>query len=274
MKISIQAGHGLTPPGELCYPRRAKLDHWHYQRGVLDLTGLECGHFGVSEGRRWVEDEFNMHMAELVARKVLARGHSIYSLRALDHRTGERDRSIVKSIPDDLHPDLQPSQWLAVERWRYCASVEAILRTMEEKTKAPPRRGARWRGWSWDPEAAIWFERQQRSDIYISFHVNAYTKPDVHGLEFFHYRKSQKGKAAAGLLKKAFLNRFKGHRLDTGRPYKVHSSGLYEVRKSGPPAVLIECGYQTNDGDLRVLTDADEADKLAEALADGIDAIA
>ncbi len=277
MKISLQCGHGLTPPGKLCYPRRAALDHWHYQRGVIDLRGKDCGTFGVGEGGLFVEDEFNAHMGALVAGKIIARGHSIYSLRALDHRTGELDGSIVQAIPDDLHPDLLPSQWNPQPRWKYCASVEAQLRTLEDGTRRPPRRGRRWppwAGWSWDPETALWLERKQKSDLYISVHVNAYTRPAVHGLEFFHCRGSRKGAAAAGIMATAFVEAFSGHRLDTGRPYKVHASRLYELRKSGPPAVLVELGYQSNIDDLRVLTDPDQADQLADALAEGIDRIA
>ena len=278
MKISLQMGHGLTPPSPLCYPRKSKLDYWHYQRGVIDLTGKGCGRFGTDDdGREWIEDVYNAHMGSLVAKKIITRGHSIYPLRGLDAETGELDQSIVQSVPDDLHPDINSRNWYPRERWRYCASLEAQLRTIEDNTRRPPRRGrwlARWsERWSWDPEAALWLERRQQSDLYVSIHVNAFTRPGVHGLEFFHCRGSRKGKAAAGIMAAAFVERFSGHRLDTGRPIKVHATRHFELRRSGPPAVLIELGYQTNDGDLRALTDRDTADRLAEALAEGIDRI-
>jgi hypothetical protein len=273
MNISLQAGHGLTPPSPLCYTRKSRLDHWHYQRSTIDLRGKECGHFGTEEGRQFIEDCYNMRFASCLAKKLIERGHRVFPLRGLDDKTGELELGVVHSIPDDLHPDLKPSDWVACERWRYCASVSTVLRTMEEGTKRPPRRGTRWRGWSWDPEAALWFERRQRNDLYLSIHVNAFTRPSIHGLEFFHYDRSRKGKAAAGIMAAAFVERFSGHRLDTGRPYKVHASRLFEVRRSGPPAVLVELGYQTSPGDLQALTDPDTADRLAEALAEGIDRI-
>lgn len=101
------------------------------------------------------------------------------------------------------------------------------------------------------------------ADYFISLHTNASGDPVPSGSEALVF--SQPSAASAlGTDILGWLNRLTGLR-DRG---VITRSGLYVLRKTRMPAVLVELGFITNPNDARLLRD--EPELFAEAIYNGI----
>lgn len=120
-------------------------------------------------------------------------------------------------------------------------------------------------------------------DISISLHCDSSDSPSPRGAHVCHHRNyhgdgsytdSSKGKALAeaiaGPLCKLMPGRADHVQARPDRSCRPNKSSLYVLRKTVPPAVLVECGFLTNPGDASVLRDTPGA--IARAIAQGVDA--
>ena len=120
-------------------------------------------------------------------------------------------------------------------------------------------------------------------DISISLHCDSSDSATACGAHVCHHRNyhgdgsytdSARGKALAkaiaGPLCKLMPGRTDHVQARPDRSCRPNKSSLYVLRKTVPPAVLVECGFLTNPGDASVLRDTPGA--IARAIAQGVDA--
>lgn len=120
-------------------------------------------------------------------------------------------------------------------------------------------------------------------DISISIHCDSSDSPSPRGAHVCHHRTyhddgtctdSAQGKALAeaiaGPLCKLMPGRADHVQARPDRSCRPNKSSLYVLRKTVPPAVLVECGFLTNPGDASLLRDTPGA--IARAIAQGVDA--
>lgn len=120
-------------------------------------------------------------------------------------------------------------------------------------------------------------------DISISIHCDSSDSPSPRGAHVCHHRTyhddgtctdSAQGKALAeaiaGPLCKILPGRADHVQARPDRSCKPNKTSLYVLRKTVPPAVLVECGFLTNPGDASVMHDTPGA--IARAIAQGVDA--
>lgn len=120
-------------------------------------------------------------------------------------------------------------------------------------------------------------------DISISLHCDSSDSATACGAHVCHHRNyhgdgsytdSAQGKALAkaiaGPLCKLMPGRTDHVQARPDRSCRPNKSSLYVLRKTVPPAVLVECGFLTNPGDASVLRDTPGA--IARAIAQGVDA--
>lgn len=84
-------------------------------------------------------------------------------------------------------------------------------------------------------------ENASKSTLFISIHCNSHKKPEAHGLEVWYYEGSYKGIQLARIMQEQLVN---GTGL-TDRGIKS-SAGLYVLRKTIAPAILIELPFISN----------------------------
>lgn len=271
MRISLQAGHGLTPPRPYCYPRKSKLTRWHYQRGEMDLQGTSAEHFGTEEGRRFREDLYTARFCGLLIPELVAQGHEVYPLRAMDPVTGQLDTRRMMVTPR-LLPKLSIDDAQLEQRWKFCAGVADAVRARKTgRDVCPPWR---WKlGGSFDPVAPLWAERRfAESELYLSIHVNAYNTP-AHGFTVWHQTRAARP-AAMAILDSVNAEFGRGtareHRL-VDRRYQLMRDHFWETSRSGPPAVIVELGFMTDPEDLAALTKRVVAERLATSIAAGVE---
>ena len=102
----------------------------------------------------------------------------------------------------------------------------------------------------------------------VSIHQNSYSDPDVKGPQVFYFQGSDEGKSLAEAVQKS-LN----EKLEIADPRSVKgNSSYYLLKKSPSVTVIAECGFLTNPSEAEKLQDEAYQYKVAEALAEGIEA--
>lgn len=84
-------------------------------------------------------------------------------------------------------------------------------------------------------------ENVSKSTLFISIHCNSHKKPEAHGIEVWYYEGSHKGMQLARIMQEQLVN---GTGL-SDRGIKP-SAGLYVLRKTIAPAILIELPFISN----------------------------
>lgn len=86
------------------------------------------------------------------------------------------------------------------------------------------------------------------ADYFISIHVNASTNPDLNGTECYVYSQPSAASALAQSILTSVVNA-----VGTKDNGVRTNSGLYVLRKTVMPAVLVETAYVTNESDAQKL---------------------
>lgn len=101
------------------------------------------------------------------------------------------------------------------------------------------------------------------ADYFISLHTNASNNPAANGSEAFVYRSpSEASRLASSILEQLNLSTGLRNRGVMVRP------GLYVLRRTRMPSVLVELGFITNPNDANLMANSPEL--FAQGLADGI----
>lgn len=83
----------------------------------------------------------------------------------------------------------------------------------------------------------------QPADIFISIHINAADNPNASGTEVYHYPGSARGAYLADCIRKRIV-------ASIGTTDRGTKEANFQVlRETNAPAVLVECGFITNDSD-------------------------
>ena len=101
----------------------------------------------------------------------------------------------------------------------------------------------------------------------VSIHQNSYQDPDVYGPQVFYYEDSIQGKELAGYIQDA-LNTC----LDVTRPRAPKGNRTYYLLKRSESVLnIVECGFLTNPEEAELLQTSEYQQKVAYAVAQGID---
>ena len=102
----------------------------------------------------------------------------------------------------------------------------------------------------------------------VSIHQNSYQQDaSVHGPQVFYYESSVEGKKLAEAVQSS-LN----EKLEIDRPREIKGNTSYYLLKRSPGTlVIVECGFLTNPEEARKLQTELYQQRVAAAVADGID---
>lgn len=119
-----------------------------------------------------------------------------------------------------------------------------------------------------DMQKRILIIQEVKPVLTVSIHQNSYEDSGVKGPQVFYYRDSVKGEALAKVLQKK-LNEY----LKAERPRVAKGNTTYYLLKRSPGILnIVECGFLTNPEEARKLAQEEYQIKVAEAIADGIEA--
>jgi N-acetylmuramoyl-L-alanine amidase len=111
------------------------------------------------------------------------------------------------------------------------------------------------------------FANRLEADVFVSLHANAAGRPDVQGMEAFHFTGSAAGRTLGRSVLASMLAAFPGHR-DRG----VKPARFLVLRATRMPSILVECEFLTNPRQARFLAARANQLGLARAIAAGIEA--
>lgn len=107
-------------------------------------------------------------------------------------------------------------------------------------------------------------------DLFVSIHYNSAPNPEAHGIEVFYYQTQEGGSRTTA--SKALANNILERVIDNtaAKSRNVKHGNLAVIRETTMPAVLIECGFLTNDAETQKMRDESYLKRLAWGIAQGI----
>jgi N-acetylmuramoyl-L-alanine amidase len=110
--------------------------------------------------------------------------------------------------------------------------------------------------------------RRAGATIFVSIHANAIdNRPDVHGLETYHYHK---GEELANTVHRKVISLLGPDPSTPLADRGVRSARFLVLRKAEIPAILVETGYLTSPTESPLLATPAYREKMAQAIAAGI----
>ena len=115
------------------------------------------------------------------------------------------------------------------------------------------------------------FAQKVDADLFISFHVNANSSSSVQGTSVYYSTANNKV-SASGLKSSVLATSIAKHLSDAWgtRNRGILSEKFVVVHNNTVPAVLVECGFITNDKDFAKIKDTSYHKKAAKALFDAV----
>lgn len=104
------------------------------------------------------------------------------------------------------------------------------------------------------------------ADILVSIHQNAFPSAKAKGAQVFYHRSSENGKILAECVQESLRGRVDGSNTRQAKENKDY----YILRTTEIPAVIVECGFLSNQEEERLLNDSGYQEKLAWAIYCGI----
>lgn len=111
------------------------------------------------------------------------------------------------------------------------------------------------------------FAEKYGNAIFISIHQNSYPKEQYSGFQVYYSPNNDNSVLIANLLEKTVSNALPEARC---RPSKVDTSSIYLLDKLQCPAILVECGFISNQTECIRLCNEEYQNRLCEAIVEGI----
>lgn len=105
------------------------------------------------------------------------------------------------------------------------------------------------------------------ADIFLSVHLNKFTDPKIFGAQVFYSVNDPDSARLANLIQGELLKLDEKNK----RVAKEAESSIYLMKKAALPALIVECGFLSNPEDANKLKDSQYQDKIASAIARGIE---
>lgn len=109
-----------------------------------------------------------------------------------------------------------------------------------------------------------------KSQVLVSLHFNAAESVDAHGLEVYYFPKAESWRKKRSMQLAGIL--LKNIQTETGAFSRgVKEGNFCVIRETNMPAVLVEGGFITNEQEQRKIRDDRYLEKIALAIANGLD---
>ena len=106
-----------------------------------------------------------------------------------------------------------------------------------------------------------------KNNILVSIHQNKFEQSQYFGTQMFYSKNDPKSAVLAEELRKSVTGMLQP---DNKRELKQADSNIYILDKAQVPAVIVECGFLSNEEEAKKLADSDYQQKMAFAIYSGI----
>ena len=108
------------------------------------------------------------------------------------------------------------------------------------------------------------------ADLIVSIHINAAPKKSANGFEAYITAKEDQNKFISKKIAESILHNIAGVYTTIPIIKQRNENGIWILDAAPCPAVLVECGYITNEKDLAFITQPENQDKIAKSILNGI----
>lgn len=105
--------------------------------------------------------------------------------------------------------------------------------------------------------------KDNKSDLYLSIHINWYNNSKYKGAEVLYNPINENNK----ILAQSIMEEFK---LNLNSKREIKKTDLYMYKNITTPGVLIECGYLSNSSERALLTNKQYKKKLSKVITEGV----
>ena len=102
--------------------------------------------------------------------------------------------------------------------------------------------------------------------LYISIHQNKFNDTSVHGAQSFYSPNNNESKVLADFIQKSISSQLQK---ENKRIIKKSGTNIYLLYNATKPTVMVECGFVSNDNELKKLKDNEYQNKMALSIAFG-----
>lgn len=109
----------------------------------------------------------------------------------------------------------------------------------------------------------IKYIEKNKSDLYLSIHLNWYKNESYRGAEVLYNNINKNNK----ILAESIMNEFKS---TIGTNRRIKTTDLYLYKNTRTPGVLIECGFLSNYKDRELVTKKEGQEQIAKTITNGV----
>ena len=113
-------------------------------------------------------------------------------------------------------------------------------------------------------------KRGFKDQVVVSIHVDANSKSTQQDVFFCYYRHSEKSRLLARQIRNTFAEKYKEHQSNKAYKGYLHERGIYVLRKTNPPAVLIELANINNPYNHKRILPSANRQALAKWIFEGL----
>lgn len=106
------------------------------------------------------------------------------------------------------------------------------------------------------------------NSIFVSIHLNKFESGSVHGAQVFYSKNLEDSKLLAQNIQSAINDNIK---TDKVREVKPNTDKIFLLKNAQIPAVIVECGFLSNENDLKNLKNEEFQYRIAMCIFFGID---
>lgn len=118
-----------------------------------------------------------------------------------------------------------------------------------------------------DMQNRLYLMEENKDALFVSIHLNKFTTSAASGAQIFYSDNFKESSALATSIKESIVSLIEPQ---NKRTIKKGTSSAYLLYNAKVPAVIVECGFLSNNRDLCNLKDEDFQSKMAFAIANGI----
>jgi len=178
----------------------------------------------------------------------------------IDPGHGGRDRGTTGKVLGTIEKDLNLKVAQNIKKELEDRTDAKVILTREDDTSLLPETNQKE-----ELQARVKVAKDHSADLYISIHHDAFEDTNVKGITTHYGVNKRKDKKLAKIVQKAIFNQ----NIDT-RDRGVQGSDYLVLRENSSPAILIELGFTSNEGDEKRMNSAEFQAKTQQGIVDGI----
>ena len=167
-------------------------------------------------------------------------------------------------INDELEKNINLEIALKLKEKLEDMNVNVVL-TRDDDTQLSSDNDKGWK--KTDMRNRVKIINDSKADLCISIHQNSYSSQNVKGAQVFYSSNNDKSRVLAESIRNSVVSLLQN---DNTRELKPANSDIYLLDNATVPAVIVECGFLSNDEERAKLLDSGYQSEMAYSIAMGV----